>query len=286
MSVSPSRPPVETAPAPPASSPDPAAPPGPPAPARCTECEAALGGPFCSQCGQKALGEDALSARTVFQDVFTKFLRVDGRFFKALYLLLFRPGLLTADFVAGRWQRHLAPAKLYFVINFFFFVLVQRYDPLTAEIAAEMVGPEVWAAAQVEAGVSADLFGATVENRIAGLFPTWLFTLVVANGLVLGLLYRRHRLAFGAHAVFAFHFLAFALIAFTPPTVVGGPTGESLSTLSLLVPLPLWLALALRRVYREGWGATVLKTAALWLTFILSLYAYSLAVTGWAMAGA
>ncbi|HLT46929.1 MAG TPA: DUF3667 domain-containing protein [Rubricoccaceae bacterium] len=273
-------PPVEGAPA---LRPTPAVPSAEPEADRCLECEAVLTGRYCSECGQKALDERALWARNVFQDVFNKFLRVDGRFFRAVYLLLLQPGLLTADFVAGRRQRHLAPTKLYFLINFFFFLLVQQYDPITAEIAAEIMGPGTWAAAQAQAGMSADLFGATVEDRIAGLFPTWLFVLVVVNGLVLGLLYRRHRLPLGAHAVFAFHFLAFALIAFTPGTVLGGSAGETVNNVAILLALPVWLAFALRRVYGQGWGATLLKTLALWTCFILSIYFYFLAITAWAM---
>ena len=258
--------------------------PAAPEPARCLECEAVLSGRYCSQCGQKVLGGDALSARAAFQDVFNKFLRVDGRFFQALRLLLFAPGLLTADFVAGRRQRHLAPTKLYFLVNCFFFMLVQKYDPITADIAAEMVGPQAWKAAQLRVGMSAGAFGSAVENGIAGLFPTWLFLLVAANAAVLALLYFRNRQPFGVHAAFAFHFLAFALIAFTPGTVMGIPNGETVTNVALLLVIPVWLAFALRRVYGQGWGVTLLKTAALWLAFVLSIYLYSVGVTAWAMA--
>ena len=251
---------------------------------RCPNCEAVLGGPFCGTCGQERLGEHALTFRAAFRDVFKKFLRVDRAFFKALRLVLFRPGARTADYVAGRRQRHLSPPKLYFLVNFFFFFLVKRYDPITADVAAEFVGPEAWAAAEARSGQSASAFAAAVESGIAGVFATWLFLLVVAMGLVLALLYARRREPFGVHAFFAYDFLSFILIAFTPGTVFAGALGEALVNVALLVLIPVWGALALRRVYGQGWATTLWKTVLLWVGFVLALYLYVEGVIAWVFA--
>jgi hypothetical protein len=112
----------------------------------CRNCGALLRGDYCHHCGQRegrgelyffqALGE-------ITGDVFTW----DSRFWRTLAPLMFLPGFLTAEFIAGRRMRYLPPFRLYLIISFVLFLvvsftaadLVDRDDP-GIRITSDMEG--------------------------------------------------------------------------------------------------------------------------------------------------
>jgi hypothetical protein len=94
----------------------------PPAPEPCANCQAPLQGPFCSGCGQEAR-HSARSLRTLLHEVFESLTSLDGRVWRTLKALLFRPGLLTNEYLADRRARYLPPFRLYLVISVLFFAI-------------------------------------------------------------------------------------------------------------------------------------------------------------------
>lgn len=91
-------------------------------PANCANCGAALGGEFCSQCGQRA------HLHRTMHEVFHEFLHgithFDGKAWKTLPMLLFRPGQLTRSYIEGHRARYIAPVPLFLLVVFtMFFVL-------------------------------------------------------------------------------------------------------------------------------------------------------------------
>ncbi len=95
--------------------------PPPPAPS-CQNCEVPLDGPFCAQCGQRA--DTHVPALTeVGHDIVHSVLHLDGRVWRTLRSLLFRPGELTNEYIRGRRQRYLPPFRLYLVVSVAFFAI-------------------------------------------------------------------------------------------------------------------------------------------------------------------
>ena len=89
----------------------------------CQNCSAPLHGNYCSQCGQRdwpgGLTFSAVAGE-VFDDVFSW----DSRIWRTLVALVFRPGFLTAEFIAGRRARYVPPFRLYLIISFVLFLMV------------------------------------------------------------------------------------------------------------------------------------------------------------------
>jgi len=91
----------------------------PGAPGRCANCEAPVDGRFCANCGQPShvhrsvlhVGEEFLHGLTHF----------DGKAWKTLPLLLFRPGKLTHDYVQGKRARYVPPVALFLLSVFLMF---------------------------------------------------------------------------------------------------------------------------------------------------------------------
>ena len=91
-------------------------------PATCANCGAVLAGEFCSQCGQRA------HLHRTIGDVFHEFLHgithFDGKAWKTLPMLLFRPGQLIRSYIDGQRARYIAPVPTFLLVVFtMFFVL-------------------------------------------------------------------------------------------------------------------------------------------------------------------
>jgi hypothetical protein len=95
--------------------------PGATAPARCDNCGAEVTGRYCAACGQRL--EPPLHSLWHFTQVATEDLtHADSRLWRTLGALLFRPGYLTREFLAGRRAHYLPPVRLYLVISVVFFL--------------------------------------------------------------------------------------------------------------------------------------------------------------------
>jgi len=90
---------------------------------QCPNCRAVQRGPFCAACGQRRIEPGDLSVRRFFTELAGE-VGTLGLKFKTVRTLrsLLIPGLLTAEFLAGRRQPYLSPMKVYFVCAAIFFL--------------------------------------------------------------------------------------------------------------------------------------------------------------------
>jgi hypothetical protein len=91
------------------------------APVSCDNCGATVTGKYCGSCGQRA--EPPLHSLWHFTHVALEDLtHADSRLWRTLAALLFQPGFLTGEFLAGRRARYLPPVRLYLVLSVAFFL--------------------------------------------------------------------------------------------------------------------------------------------------------------------
>jgi hypothetical protein len=90
---------------------------------KCPNCETVHEGNFCPHCGQSTTDFNQ-PFREIFGDFLNATFNLDSRLLRTLFPLLFRPGVLTREFLAGRRVRYISPSRLYFVSSFFFFLLL------------------------------------------------------------------------------------------------------------------------------------------------------------------
>src|ERR1051325_9743336 len=96
------------------------------APTACANCGQPLAGRYCSACGEQILDRETRTVRHfVAESLFDEITHLDSRFWLTLRLLLFKPGVLTLEFIAGRRRRYITPVKL-LLAAIFVFVLATR----------------------------------------------------------------------------------------------------------------------------------------------------------------
>lgn len=79
---------------------------------RCANCDAELHGEHCYACGQPTKGL-VRHFSSILGDFADTVFNVDGRIFRTLGPLLFKPGFLSLEYFAGRRVRYVSPVRLF-----------------------------------------------------------------------------------------------------------------------------------------------------------------------------
>jgi hypothetical protein len=288
-----------------------------PRPAACLNCGSTLVDAFCAHCGQRNM-DMRIPARDLALDAVEDGLSLDSRMGRTVAPFLFRPGFLTVEWTSGRRARFSSPLRLYLLTSFVFFLASGfagdgnpiRFDVTPDEPALEQAG-EAKEAPHVPPGTEEQhqklraqgWLGLTIDDRwqviarmprqeflsrVNTAFREWIprvmFFLVPAAVAILALLWRRRWLS--EHVVLSLHLHAFAFTVFTVllalrllpwegPRAVLGPV--------LGLCLPLYVVLALRRVYGQAWRWTIPKAAALGLLYLVALAVGLVGIAGLAL---
>src|SRR3954464_8246204 len=88
----------------------------------CLNCGAPVGGPFCSECGQRDIPPYP-STKELAVDAISEFSGWDGRLASTMRALVRQPGLLTLEFLEGRRVRYISPLRLYLTASVIYFLL-------------------------------------------------------------------------------------------------------------------------------------------------------------------
>ena len=79
---------------------------------------------YCPNCGQETTL--ALpSASKFIRETAGRYVALDGRMWRSLHALLFRPGFLTREYLAGRRRRYVRPARLFVALSIALFAMLQ-----------------------------------------------------------------------------------------------------------------------------------------------------------------
>ena len=142
----------------------------------CLNCGSPLTGPYCSKCGQKAHIHRSL--RAFMGDFIAGIMNFEGKFWRTLPMLAWRPGEMTRRYIEGERARFISPVALYLFTVFAMFAVLNFTgvigtgpgetfrDELRSEIATDQKSL-VEAEAERKAAVAAGEDVAAVDRRIA-----------------------------------------------------------------------------------------------------------------------
>ncbi|RYG20574.1 MAG: DUF3667 domain-containing protein [Chitinophagaceae bacterium] len=90
-------------------------------PVNCISCGNLITANYCSTCGEKRLKAHDFELKHFIEETFEGFTHFDNKFFKSVWLLISKPGLLSVDFCKGKRVHYMRPFALFFVCNILFF---------------------------------------------------------------------------------------------------------------------------------------------------------------------
>jgi hypothetical protein len=244
-------------------------------PEACLNCGAALGGPYCSQCGQK-VEEPLPRVHELVAEAADEFLKFDSKLLRSVWTLVRYPGQLSLEFAHGRRQAYLSPLKLYFSASFltlFFMGSLKSYDLVSMGLKVDPDTPRTTRAA-IE-GMRFYFEHSAVISIL--LLPLCSFALQV--------LFHKERSRFLFHLVTTLHNWSGSSFLFLPVYLPIGvyqfrsPSEGVSMTFGLGYGLLIWVyqALAFRRIYGSSWFASFVKSGLtlvwLYILFVVTFIA-------------
>jgi hypothetical protein len=88
----------------------------------CQNCGADVENRFCGACGQENV-ESRQTFSHLLMHFFEDITHYEGKFWRTMKYLLFRPAFLTKEFLSGRRMTYFPPVRLYIFISFITFLL-------------------------------------------------------------------------------------------------------------------------------------------------------------------
>ena len=88
----------------------------------CLNCGAKLVGSHCHACGQPAHVHRSLSA--FFHDLLHAVFHFEGKLWRTLPMLAWRPGRLTREYIDGRRASYVSPIAVFLFVVFLMFAVV------------------------------------------------------------------------------------------------------------------------------------------------------------------
>src|ERR1700748_1877375 len=99
----------------------------------CLNCGTILEGHYCHNCGQENL-QIKESFGHMMNHAISDYFHFDHQFFHMLKPLLFKPGFLTNEYMAGKRVQFLHPVKMYIFISVVYFILLFKSGGHVADL--------------------------------------------------------------------------------------------------------------------------------------------------------
>ena len=271
-----------------------------PRPDHCLNCGQPADGIFCAHCGQENK-DHTVALRPLLSDLLAELASWDSKLLRTVAALLFRPGFLTNEYNTGRRIGYVSPLKLYLTASVLFFLVLAWKAPLNKQnlsirpagvtffpAGGKTPAPVSRTAAEYDARQRAlpparrdsRLLGTMIHHlfkarqspqgfvsSLLGDIPKMMFFLLPLFAVSLELLYLRRKRLYVEHLVFLLHVHAFAFLALTPLVLVRSTWLALAACLALLV----YGLTAMRVVYKQNWGRTLVKSALLCIGYVFLL---------------
>lgn len=281
-------------------------------PPSCTNCFEPLPRPrprFCPQCGQETTLRPPKIGEFI-QQFGGAFISTEGALWRTLVLLLFKPGELTRQYLAGRRKHYVLPLRMYLTISLLVLLLMRvmttvgledgaaiRFDSTaptgSIELGFGRAGMKdgqffcenlpVWMCRRAERRFGGDAKVleremAELSTRFIGNLGGAMFLLLPAFALFMKLVYWNRGLRYTEHLVFALHVHAFWFIGLA--LSIGNLQWVSIVA---LLSVPVYGLLAMRRVYGGRWRWLLARACVVSLLYLIVLLLALAGVAIWSL---
>ena len=97
------------------------------------------------------------SARVFMREATGRYFSLDGRMWRTLAALLFRPGFLTREYLLGRRRRYIRPARLFLVLSLALFAAIRIFASVPILVTDDVVSNADSAASDIAKDLAKDI---------------------------------------------------------------------------------------------------------------------------------
>ncbi|PKP06774.1 MAG: hypothetical protein CVU10_04235 [Bacteroidetes bacterium HGW-Bacteroidetes-5] len=260
----------------------------------CKNCDTSFQGHYCPNCGQSVKDLD-IPFKVLIFDIMANMWAFDTRVFKTLKSLLFKPGDMALDYVAGRRARYMPPFRLYIFISFIFFLLLnisvtksvnRDWDLLTVRERSDTVKDvrnsviSITKDSDSESDNKLKNFIEKIESnkgyyvtRFLTILSWSMFLLMPLYAFFLWLLFRKNQRFFLGHFIFAINQHALLFIIFITLLSINliFPHKSTFPESWLLLLFPIYIVIGSRKLYSRKWISTILRLTTVQFMYMLVL---------------
>lgn len=235
----------------------------------CENCQFELEKTFkyCPNCSQKIDFSNKLGE--LYSHFLSDYFTFDSKIGRSIIPLITRPGYLTQQFLAGKREHYIQPLRLFIFLSILFFLMLSLSVDMRVDEFSETMKEPV---------LSNGLGDAFWDRFFGSLLPKLFFFLLPLFAAIVALLYRKKRLNWLTHFLFALHFHSTVfLIGIIYEIVSLGFARFDLYFLNSILLgcsfayLLYYLWKALMVVYSDNWKKTTLKMGILGVLYSLLL---------------
>jgi hypothetical protein len=262
----------------------------------CKNCETEFTGHFCNNCGQSAKDFDR-PVSVLIVDAMANMMAFDTRLWKSLKSILFKPGEMALDYVAGKRMRYMPPFRLYLFISFIFFLLLRLSTSADTNIKlisiedkedskkeqVVEINPEYVDLAAIQNQINESKKGISEKDKkgkngkrnfeevkqnkelyISRFFTYLSWALIVMMPLyamLLWFLFRKQQKHYLAHFIFSLNQHAFLFVIFSILITISliFPQKQTMYEAWLLLIFPVYLIAGGRKLYKAKWSKIILR---------------------------
>ncbi len=244
----------------------------------------------------KSKKPDDLSFLSFLKHFVAEVFQIDSRISRTLLTLLKEPGMLTVKYFSPSKNNYIPPVRLYFIINFLFFLLIPvlstpQFQVFSFNLKSLTAGngtyQEIINNQINESNVSAEIYEERFNAHLKYNQPAMVFIIIPLFALTLKLVFANKKRFYLEHLFFSFHFLTFFLIGLLLAISlyrfsifilkffsVSAGSVAIVILLSLLVWFLYYLFTSLKRFNKESSLSTLLKFPFAFTGFVISLAIY------------
>lgn len=282
----------------------------------CLSCNEALKGDFCHKCGEKVIHpKHDYSILEFIEQTIDGFTHFDLKFIRSFKYLLFRPGLLSLDYVEGRRVKLMRPIQVFIISSLFFYLLMPNSGSFYASYEELRDG---YASASfsldnpVKYNINGKLRDLVYEkhgtgipdslvnkkaneiyvkayDKAASYSKTFLFLIVPFWGLFLYALFYQNREYYVQNLIFAMHAFSFFLLSdvvflfFLFEVFKVKVVHNTTHLLPFFILVLVYVFLAIRLFYKPTWTASLAKGLIAYLSLLALLILYRVFIMVWAL---
>lgn len=186
----------------------------------CISCENSFTGNYCNNCGEKVLNPKERSLRHILGEIIDALTGANKKFWKSFLYLLFKPGLLTKEYLLGKRKKYMSPIGMFFFINLIYFIF-QPADTLNTSFRSQ-VNQQAYSNLAMKQTVNklntTNLTFDEVEikyDRLSkDISKIILIVLVFLYSIPSTLLFYNKDKQYFSHFIFSLHFFSFVILSF------------------------------------------------------------------------
>lgn len=254
----------------------------------CINCNTKLAGQYCYFCGERTVADNDFTIKKLLEQTVDVFTHIDSKIFTTLKFLLFKPGKLSENYVAGLRKPFMKPFQIFVLINILFFLVLSNVDifripssDLFDEInlrgynISKIIEQKI-----IETNKTKNEIALIYDLKSALVAKTYVIILIPFLSIVFALLFIHKKLQIGKHIVFSAHLFSFlilviilwlSIIMFLPQIHLDN---IYLIKIPLLIIWVLYMAIAIKQFYKSSWLYTICSTLVCILAFMTFIDAY------------